>query len=317
MATAMDEFRYIKCPTCDSKVEEQNLARLGLTKEELAILKAHRKDETFGKFLQLVDLTMKRMDPAKLATESENKRLMTQLQRTIEGVEAALIGTAIGKIGEHVTIKELKSAFPQDNFNDENANKGDTDIIATVIENGSEQGKIAISCKYVEKWSNSFIQQLKKNKKQEKTEYGLLVTKSFPSEALNDRVHYLEKEKILMVKPEFLSVAYGGYRREVIVWETAKQYIKSQQQSEKEFNKILNVLTKWLNDRTNPILKCIESCKRISSDKESNTKKLVKYVEKYENAMSDLEGETTDQLELIGVAMKDLEKVLKTKEERK
>lgn len=151
MATVTDELRSIKCPICDSKVEEQNLARLGLTKEELAILKAHKNDETFGKYLHLVDLTMKRMDPEKLATESEMKRAITQLQKTIEGVQAAVTGTAIGKVGELVTVKELKSAFPQDNFSDENANKGDTDIIATIIENGNEQAKVAISCKYVEK----------------------------------------------------------------------------------------------------------------------------------------------------------------------
>ena len=311
--TATDELRYIKCPTCDTKVEEQNLARLGLTKEELAILRVHRKDETFGKFLQLVDLFMKRMDPEKLVTESEMKRAVTQLQKTIEGVQAALTGTAIGKVGELVTVKELKSAFPQDNFSDENANKGDTDIIATIIENGNEQAKVAISCKYVEKWSASFIQQLKKNMKQEKTEYGLLVTKSFPSEALNDRVYNLEK--IMMVKPEFLSVAYGGYRREVMALEVSNKNIKNQKQNEKEFNKTLKVLTNWLNDRTNPILKCIEACKKLSSEKKSNMKKLVKYIEKVENTMSDLEEDTTDQLELIDQAMKNLAKVLKTKED--
>jgi len=311
MATVTDEIRFLKCPTCDSKIQENNLAKLGLTREELSILKRHRENETFGKVLQLVDLTMKRFNPEKLATEAENKRIMTQLQKTVESVEAALKGTAIGKIGEQVTVIELKSAFPQDNFTDENANKGDTDIVGTVIENGKEQGTVAISCKYVEKWSNSFVQQLQKNKKQEKTEYGILVTKCFPSQALNDRVHYLEKEKILMVKPEFLSVAYGGYRREVIVWEIAKQSIQSHQQAEKEFGKILSVLTKWLNDRTNPILRCIESCKKLSSDKEANTKKLVKYVEKFENTMGDLEEDTLEQIELIGDAMKDFEKILK------
>ena len=93
MATFTSELRYTKCPTCDTRVEEQTLARLGLTREELTILKNHRKDESFGKFLQLVDLTMKRMDPEKLATESEMKRIMTQLQKTIEehNVEAAKI----------------------------------------------------------------------------------------------------------------------------------------------------------------------------------------------------------------------------------
>ena len=108
MATVTTELRYTKCPTCDSRVEGQTLARLGLTREELTILKNHRKDESFGKFLQLVDLTMKRMDPEKLATESEMKRIMGQLQKTIDSVEAKVGGTSIGKIGELVRIANLE-----------------------------------------------------------------------------------------------------------------------------------------------------------------------------------------------------------------
>ena len=117
MATISDEL-YIKCPMCDTQVQEQNLAKRGLTKEEFGILKAHRNDETLGKFLQLVDVTMKRMDPEKLATESEMKRVMTMLQKQIDGIDAKLSGISIGKIGELVTVKELKSAFPHDNFSD-------------------------------------------------------------------------------------------------------------------------------------------------------------------------------------------------------
>ena len=79
--------------------------------------------------------------------------------------------------------------------------------------------------------------------------------------------------------------------------------------------KTFKIFTKWINDRTNPILKCIEACKKLSSEKKSNMKKLVKYIEKVENTMSDLEEDTTDQLELIDQAMKNLAKVLKTKED--
>jgi hypothetical protein len=311
MATIMDDIRLVKCPTCDSKVDEQRLARLGITNEELSILKSHRKDETFGKFLQIVDLTMKRMDPEKLATESEMKRTTIQLQKTVDGVLAALKGTAIGKIGETITVKELKSAFPQDNFSDENANKGDTDIVATVVEGGIEKTKIAISCKYVDKWSSSFILQLQKNMKQEKTDYGILVTKSFPSDSLNDRVHYLEKEKIMMIKPEFLSVAYGGYRREILAWDATQHYIKNHQQNEKEFSKSFKIITKWLNDRTNPVLKSIEVCKKLSSDKENRNKKFMKYVTTYENDMEKDDNSILDELDLISDAMSDLDEVLK------
>jgi len=314
MATVMDENRFVKCPTCDSKVEEHNLAKLGLTKEELIILKSHRKDATFGKFLQLVDLAMKKMDPEKLATDAELKRFMTHIQKSIDSVESTIKGVAIGKLGEIVTVKELKSAYPHDDFNNEFADRGETDIVATVNENGIEKAKIAISNKYDGKWNNKFIQQLQKNKKQEKTDYGLLVTKSFPSDALNDRVHYLVKEKIMIVKPEFLAVAYGGYRREVLAWDATNHYIKNQQKNEKEFNKTLKIITKWLNDRTNPILKCIETCKKISSDKEIKNRNLVKYVEKFENDVNKSDKDMMIQVELIGSAMKELDKVLKNRE---
>ena len=311
MATIMDDIRLVKCPTCDSKVDEQRLARLGITNEELSILKSHRKDETFGKFLQIVDLTMKRMDPEKLATESEMKKTTMQLQKTIDNIDTRLGGTAIGKVGETITIKELKSAFPQDGFSDKTAKTGDTDIVATVIEGGKEKVKICISCKYVDAWSSSFILQLQKNMKQEKTDYGILVTKSFPSDSLNDRVHYLEKEKIMIVKPAFLSIAYGGYRREILAWDATQHYIKNHQQNEKEFSKSLKIITKWLNDRTNPVLKSIEMCKKLSSNKEDRNKKFMKYVTTYENDMKKDDNSILDELDLIADAISDLDEVLK------
>ena len=311
MATIVNEIEFVKCPICTSNVEEQKLGMLGLTKEELTILKIHIKKETFGKILQLSDIMMKKITPEKLLKESEIKLVLEKLQKLYDNVDSKLGGTAIGKIGETITVKELKSAFPEDDFSDENANKGDTDIVATVVEGGIEKTKIAISCKYVDKWSSSFILQLQKNMKQEKTDYGILVTKSFPSDSLNDRVHYLEKEKIMMIKPEFLSVAYGGYRREILAWDATQHYIKNHQQNEKEFSKSLKIITKWLNDRTNPVLKSIEVCKKLSSDKENRNKKFMKYVTTYENDMKKDDNSILDELDLISDAMSDLDEVLK------
>jgi len=311
MATIIDENKFVTCPVCTSSVEEQKLGMLGLTKEELSILKVHIKKETFGKILQLSDILMKKITPDKLLKDTEMKLFFAKFDKLAENLDAKLGGTAIGKVGETLTIKELKSAFPHDDFTHKFADRGETDIVATVIESGKEKVKIAISSKYDGKWNNKFIEQLRKNKKQEKTDYGLLVTKSFPSDALNDRVYSLEKEKIMMVKPEFLAVAYGGYRREVLAWDAKNHYIKNQQQNEKGFNKTLKIFTKWINDRTNPILKCIEACQQISSDKELKNRNLVKYIEKFENDSNKLEKETIIQVELIGSAMNDLDEVLK------
>jgi len=317
MATIIDENNFVKCPICTSKVEEQKLGMLGLTKEELKILKDHKKKETFGKLLQLCDAMIKNMNPEKLLKESENKAIILSLQKAIDNVDSKLGGTAIGKIGETVTIKEIKSAFPQDDFSDENADKGDSDIVATVIEGGKEKAKICISCKYVNKWSSTFIQQLQKNKKQEKTDYGILVSKSFPSDSLNERIHYLEKQKIMIIKPEFLSVAYGGFRREVMALEIANQTIKNRQQNEKDFHKTIKIITKWLNDRTNPVLKSIEACKKLSSNKADRNKKFLKYVTTYENDMKKDDDLILDELDLITDAMGDLHEVLKNEKDVK
>ena len=66
MATIIDENKFVTCPVCTSSVEEQKLGMLGLTKEELTILKIHIKKETFGKILQLSDIMMKKITPEKL-----------------------------------------------------------------------------------------------------------------------------------------------------------------------------------------------------------------------------------------------------------
>ena len=120
-----------------------------------------------------------------------------------------------------------------------------------------------------------------------------------------------------MVKPEFLSVAYGGSRREVLAWDATRHYIKNQQQNEKEFSKSIKIITKWLNDRTNPVLKSIEICKKLSSNKEDRNKKFLKYVTTYENDMKKDDDLILDELDLITDAMGNLDQVLKNEKDVK
>lgn len=249
MASTFEEGKT-KCPICDSSINELDLAGAGITKEAVKTLRRHMKEETFSLLVQLVDITMRKIDPDKIGLESEMKRFMSELQKTLEEVKERVAGTAVGKIGEFITIKDLKTISPTDEFSEENASKGGTDVVATVKENGDEVGKIAISVKYDLEWRMDFIQQLNKNMQQESTNFGILVTKDFPKQALSDKAYLKESNNgtmILVVRPEYVSVAYPGYRWAVIAEQKARNSIKSMKEQLEKRESIAKAVIEWLN----------------------------------------------------------------------
>jgi len=128
-------------------------------------------------------------------------------------------GSSIGKVQESLTLLELKSSFPNDSFSDEFADKHGTDILATVRESGLELAMISISVKHQRKWNHEFISQFVKNVSQDQTRWGFIVTTVFPSEALNQNIWTAFDASgriILLVKPEFASVAYYAVRTIVL-----------------------------------------------------------------------------------------------------
>jgi hypothetical protein len=248
MASTLED--KTKCPICDSKVNDLDLAQTGISKEALKTLRRHMREETFSLLVQLVDITMRKIDPDKMGVESETKRLIAELQRTVEEVKERITGTAVGKIGEFITIKDLKTISPTDDFSEENAHKGGTDVVAIVKENGEEIGKVAISVKYDLQWGIDFLQQLNKNMQQESTNFGILVTKDFPKQALNDKA-YLKESKtgtmVLIVKPEYVSVAYTGYRWAVIAEQKAQHCVKNMKEQLEKRETIAKAVIEWLN----------------------------------------------------------------------
>jgi|APSaa5957512535_1039671.scaffolds.fasta_scaffold15025_3 hypothetical protein len=128
-------------------------------------------------------------------------------------------GSNIGKVQEYLTLSELKSSFPIDSFSDEFADKHGTDIVATVCESGLRLGIISISVKHQKKWNPEFISQFVRNLSQDNTRWGFIVTTTFPSEALNQNIWTACDESgriILLVKPEFASIAYYAVRTIVL-----------------------------------------------------------------------------------------------------
>lgn len=321
-----------KCPICNSDISEEKLGIFGLTMEELSILSKHRHNALLGKCLQLVDLLMDKIEPGKLSTdaevknmimelkntklesESEFKEIMSNLQRTADDIKTRIAGTGIGTIGEKITVKELKAAFPQDRLTDEKAKKAGTDVVSTVIENSIEQGRIAISCKYDVTWSSKFLEQLLKNMEQERTEFGILVTKSFPTEALDERVHYLEDQKIMLVKPEFLSIAYGGYRRALLEWKRGQNSLKEIEEKNKYREHLIKTVTNWINQKSNPILKQVELMDKLCRNSHENLDKLVTYVKRFSDQSHNDEDQKLEKLNIISNAVNQLDEFLNSTE---
>jgi hypothetical protein len=126
-----------------------------------------------------------------------------------------LSGSAIGKVQENMTLLELKSSFPNDQFSDEESDKHGTDIISTVWESGVNLGKITISVKHQNRWSSEFVTQLEENIVTDNTRWGFLVTTTFPADALNHNIWTARtgnNRLILLVKPQFSSIAYYAVR---------------------------------------------------------------------------------------------------------
>ncbi len=132
-----------------------------------------------------------------------------------------ITGNRIGKIQEYFSLLELKSSFPNDYFSDEKSDKHGTDIIATVRESNEDISQITISIKHHKKWNSEFISQLEHNISQDGTSWGFLITTVFPSEALNKKIWTVcdsNGRLILLVKPEFASIAYYAIRM-IIIYE--------------------------------------------------------------------------------------------------
>ena len=139
-----------------------------------------------------------------------------------------LSGCNIGKVQENLTIMELKSAFPNDQFSDEESDRHGTDIIATIWESGVKFGDVTISVKHQNRWSSEFVTQLENNIEDDKNRWGFLVTTRFPADALNDNIWTARTGSgrlILLVKPQFASIAYYAIRTIMIYESKLRQVV--------------------------------------------------------------------------------------------
>jgi len=182
--------------------------------------------------------------------EKERLRELGELKQSINDMREKIIGTGIGDVGEMVTLLDLKKAIPSDSFSETRAAKHGTDIVATVKDKGRTCGTITISVKYQQSWSGEFLSQLGKNMTEDGTRWGILVTKSFPREALSTKAWVTEDDAgntVILVKPEYAPLAYIGLRQAVIHWFDAKQMLNCREAEVTEAEKIMAALSDWIN----------------------------------------------------------------------
>ncbi len=198
--------------------------------------------------------------------QSEHKEVVAHIQADLTSIKEKIVGAGIGKVGELRTIKDLQSAFPQDDFTDKHADKKGSDIVAEVREEAKALGRAVISVKYQDKWNRGFLDQLERNLDEERTPWGMLVTRVFPANALNDRA-YMTKERLFIVKPAYATVAYYGLREAMRASHKAALQAKTVVEKVRQERRILSGLQKWVSgERLQEVLQAIKEAKKAADD---------------------------------------------------
>lgn len=214
--------------------------------------------------------------------EKERLREFTELNQSMKEIREKIIGTGIGDVGETITVVDLKKTVSTDSFSEVRAAKHGTDIVATVKERGKNCGKITVSVKYQNTWSNDFMTQLAKNMREDGTRWGMLVTKKFPKEALSTKAWITEDDAgntVILVKPEYAPVTYIGLRQAAIHWFEARQLLKNREAEVSEAEKTAKALTAWINgEEFEETVRYIDSAKKEAEKTTAHLHQLHNYV---------------------------------------
>ena len=322
MATVTESIAKILCPMCGHVVDHTTIQRRGISPAQVQIMDRCIRDGRYGHVLYLVDSILKRTEPAKFGPILETQMKLGELAegqsdiqtRIAELAKKLSVPKTKGDVAEEFTTRDIKSMFPYDEFSDEKAAKGGTDIVAKVKENGREWGTIVISVKSQATWLSSFLEQIHKNMDQENTPYALLVTEKFPRDALNDRGYDKSNkpgEILWVVKPEYETFAYGCLRYALIATQKAKAVLKGQEERIRAQEEITKAVKEWINgEGLQRTLHRIAEAKRHNTamlDVFDNIKRYV--VKQVSNGKTELD-EQMDDLVTAEETLKDLKKFL-------
>jgi hypothetical protein len=202
--------------------------------------------------------------------ETTNQTQYSELNMSIREIKEKIVGTGIGNVSEMVTIRELKELVLSDSFSEGQSSRGGTDIIGTVVEKGAVCGTITVSNKCTQKWESNFLSQLTRDMKDDGSRFGILVTKAFPREALSSKAHIIHTEDgrtVILVKPEYATLAYFGLREAVIHWFETRKALKRKEDEAEESEKTFKSLTTWINgENFEESIRHMDSAKKAAVD---------------------------------------------------
>ena len=312
----------INCPLCGSTVESTTLGRRGLTVEQLHITEGYIREGKFGYILSLIDNVLSNVDPNRLGPELETQVSLGEVTKNLIAARTEIseinsrlsAPKVIGDAGELIAAKDLKSMYPEDEFSEEKATSKGADIVATVKENGRIWGTIVVSVKYRDKWSKEHEEQVRKNMGQETTKFALLVTKSFPKDALNENGYDKSNnpgEMLWLVKPEYAKYAYGSIRYALIQGKKAAAILKEEEARFQAQQGIIQVVKEWINgDGLVNTVHRLGEAQRRSTESSQILEDIRAYMTKKCENGKKLQEELRDDLEIAKNALQDLKNFL-------
>jgi uncharacterized protein DUF2130 len=228
--------------------------------------------------------------------EEDHKEVLEGIRDGITAIGKKIVGVGMGKVGESITIKDLQASFRTDEFTDKRSDEKGSDIVAEVRDGASVAGQVVISVKFQERWSGSFIDQLKRNMSEEGTKWGILVTKVFPANALNDRA-YFTRDGHFIVKPEYASVAYYGLREAVrAAWESAKQARTVEERLRQE-ERIVEALRNWVSgEKFREVSEALDRARRAAEEAQDLVRKWQVYAKGQGDKVNEKNREIIEEL---------------------
>lgn len=247
-----------KCPLCGAKLDENSEPRIAneLFQEIQKLKDQGILNQTIFVAVKIVQ-SMNENNPAWLRElleeqskdfkENVEEKLIREIRPVLRAVmELKGSPQTLGRIQESALAKRLSALKTgQDVMKTEKSLKSGEDVECLVIEGGKEMGKIVIESKRTKRWREEYAEQIRKYMKKENMKFGILATKTMPSDALSYSVW---RNDVLVVDLEHVEMAYLFMRAHLILKGNLEQEYNSKIKQLEISDQILQAIEEAVND---------------------------------------------------------------------